>query len=55
MCPGYDTKQSGQALGMQRTPLLPMLPGPLWLGMVALDRFQIEQNWIVWNRTVLGI
>ena len=24
--------------GMQRTPLLPSLPGPLWPGVVALDR-----------------
>ena len=24
--------------GMQSTPLLPLLPGPLWLGVVAPDR-----------------
>ena len=43
--PGYDTKQSdGEVpvmLGlseMQSTPSLPLLPGPLWPGMVALDR-----------------
>ena len=33
-CPGYDTKQSdGESpviLRMQRTPLLPSLPGVLW-------------------------
>ena len=33
--------------GMQSTPSLPLLPGPLWPGVVALDRFlsmgQIEQ------------
>ena len=47
--------------GMRRTPLLPSLPGSLWLGVEAPDRLlfmvQIEQNcvlminWIVWNRT----
>ena len=68
-CPGYDTKQSdGEVLvmlglwGMWSTPLLPLLPGPLWPGMVAPDRVlsmgQIELNcilmlnWIVWIRTV---
>ena len=34
--------------GMQSTPLLPSLSGPLWLGVVALDRAlsmgQIELN-----------
>ena len=48
--------------GMRSTPSLPSLQGPLWLGVVALDRAlfmgQIELNcvlilnWIVWNRTV---
>ncbi len=39
MCPGYDTQQfDGEALGMQSTPLLPSLPGPLWPGVLALDR-----------------
>ena len=44
-CPGYDTKQSdGEVpvmLGlweMWNTPSLPLLPGPLWPGMVAPDR-----------------
>ena len=44
-CLGYDTKQSdGEApvmlelRGMRSTPSLPLLPGPLWFGMVALDR-----------------
>ena len=42
-CPGYDTKQSdGEApvqelWGMGSTPSLPLLPGPLWFGMVAPD------------------
>ena len=43
-CPGYDTKQTdGEALEMlelwrmQSTPSLPSLPGPLWLGVVALE------------------
>ena len=40
-CPGYDTKQSDHEVpvmlglwGMQSTPSLPLLPGPLWAGMV---------------------
>ena len=44
-CPWYDTKQSDdEALiklelwGMQCTPLLPSIPSPLWLGVVAPDR-----------------
>ena len=43
--PGYDLKQSDgevpvmlELWGMQSTPSLPLLPGPLWLGMVAPDR-----------------
>ena len=68
-CPRYDTKQSdGEVLvilelwGMQRTPSLPLLLGPLCSGVVAPDRVlsmdQIELNcvlmlnWIAWNRTV---
>ena len=49
--------------GMQSTPSLPLLPGPLWPKVGAPDRVlsmgQIElncvliQNWITWNRTVL--
>ena len=42
---GYDTKQSDAEVpiilglwGMQSTPLLPLLPGPLWSRMVAPDR-----------------
>ena len=69
-CPGYDTKQSdGEASvklelwGMQSTPLLASLPGPLWPGVVAPDEVlslgQIEfnyvfkLNWIVFNRSVI--
>ena len=44
-CPGYDTKLSdGEApimlelWGMWCTSLLPSLPGPLWVGVVAPDR-----------------
>ena len=44
-CPGYDTKQSDgkvtvmlELRGMRSTPSLPLLPGPLWLGVVAPDR-----------------
>ena len=42
---GYDTKQSDGEVpvimglwGMRSTPSLPLLPGPLWPGMVAPDR-----------------
>ena len=41
-CPGYDTKQSDgevpvvlELWRMRSTPLLPLLPGPLWPGVVA--------------------
>ena len=44
-CPGYDTKQSdGEASvmlepwGMQTTPSLPSLPGPLRLRVIAPNR-----------------
>ena len=44
-CPGYDTKQSDgevpamlELWGMQSTPSLPSLPGPLLPGVVAPDR-----------------
>ena len=44
-CPGYDNKQlDGEApvmlelWAMQNIPYLPLLSGPLWPGMVALDR-----------------
>ena len=64
-CPGYDTKQSdGEVLamlelwGMRSTPLLPLLPGPLWPGVVAPDKDPIYGlnrinsdfmlKWIVW-------
>ena len=67
-CLGYDTKQSDgevsvmlELLEMQSTPLLPLLPGPLWPGVVALDKVlsmgQIELNcvlminWIASNGT----
>ena len=46
VCPGYDTKQSGEALimqelwGMWSTPLLPLLLGPLWPGVIAPDKIQ---------------
>ena len=45
ICPGYDTKQSDgevpvmlELWRMRSTPSLPLLPGPLWPGMVAPDR-----------------
>ena len=44
-CPGYDTKQSDaeapvilELWGIQSSPSLQSLPGPLWPGVVALDR-----------------
>ena len=44
-CSGYDTKQSDGEVpvmlgpwGIQSTPLLPLLPGPLWPGVVASGR-----------------
>ena len=44
-CPKYDTKQSDgevpvmlELWGMQSTPSLPSLPGPLCPGVVAPDR-----------------
>ena len=44
-CPGYRIKQSDVEIpammalwGMRSTPLLPLLPGPLWPGVVAPDR-----------------
>ena len=57
-CPGYDTKQSYAEVpamlelwGMQYTPLLPSLPGPLWPGVVVPDRAlsigQLELNCIL--------
>ena len=57
-CLGYDTKQSDgevpvmlELSGMRRTPSLLLLPGPLWPGMVALDRVlsmgQIGRNGIL--------
>ena len=69
-CPVYDTKQSDDEVpvmlefwGIQSTPSLPLLPGPLCPGVVVPDRFlsmgQIQLNcvlmlnWIAWNRTVL--
>ena len=56
--PGYDTKQSdGEASvmldfwGVWSTSSLPLLPGPLWLRMVAPDRLlsmgQIELNCVL--------
>ena len=54
MCPGYDTKQSDgevpvmlELWGMQSTPSLPSLSGPLWLGVVAPDKSPIYGS----NRT----
>ena len=60
-CPGYDTEQSDgevpvmlELCGMQSTSSLPLLPGPLWLGVVAPDRVlsigQIELKCLLmWN------
>ena len=44
-CSGYVTKRSDgevpvmlEIWGMRSAPLLPLLPGPLWPGVVAPDR-----------------
>ena len=73
--PAYDTKQSDgkvplilELWGIQSTPSLPLLPGPLRPGVVApdtgpiygLDRTNgilmlnwiVWLNWIAWNRNV---
>ena len=48
-CPGYDTKQSDGEVpvmldlwGMQSTPSLPSLPGPLWPRVVTPDKDPIN-------------
>ena len=53
-CPGYDTNQYDgevpvmlELWGMQSTPSLPSLPGPLWSGVVAPDKGPINGS----NRT----
>ena len=57
----YNLMVKFEIWGMVNIPLLTSLPGPLWSGVVALDRVlsmgQIELNcvlmlnWIAWNRT----
>ena len=49
-CPRYDTKQSDSKVPVmlelwevQSTPSLPLLPDPLWSGVVAPDRGPIYQ------------
>ena len=71
-CPGYNTKQSDgevpimlELWGMQSIPLLPSLPFPLWLRVVATDRVLsmrilevncvLMLNWIAWNKTIFDI
>ena len=68
-CPVYDTKQSDGEVpvklklwGMPSFPSLPLLPDPLWPGVVAPDwdlsmglielNCILMLNWIVWIRTV---
>ena len=57
-CRGYDTKQSDAEAsvmldlwGMQSTPSLPLLLGPLWPRVIAPDRVlsmgQIELNYLL--------
>ena len=49
-CPRYDIKQSdGEVPVMRSTPSLPLLPGPLWPGVVASDKGLIYGS----NRTKL--
>ena len=56
MCLANDTKQSDgevsvmlELWGMRNIPSLPLLPGPLWLGVVAPDKGLIYEL----NRTKL--
>ena len=49
-CPRYDTKQSDSEVpvmlelwGMRSNPSMPSLPGPLWPGVVALDKGPIYE------------
>ena len=66
----YDTKQSANEApvmldlwGMQSTPVIPSLPGPIWPRAEAPDRVLamglielncvLLLNWFLWNRTVL--
>ena len=63
MCVLFMTLNNLEFLGMKSAPLLPSLPGPLWLGVVSLDRVlsigQTELNCApmlnVGNRTVFDI
>ena len=56
-CPWYDTKQYDGEVpvilklwGMLSTPSLPLLPGPLWAGVVAPDMVPIDgSNWTKLN------
>ena len=59
LCPGYDTKQSYAEIpvmlelwGIWSNPSLPSLPGPLWPGVVALDKgpiygLNITKPWLL--------
>ena len=65
-CSGYDTKQSDgevpamlELWRMRSTHSMPLLPGPLWPGVVAPDKDPIYGlnraygilmlNWIIWR------
>ena len=57
-CPGYATKQFDDEVPvmmelweMQNTPSLLLLPGPLWLGLVALDRALNNLQWLICHKT----
>ena len=64
-CPAYDNKQSdGQVLlmlevrRMRSTPFLPLLPGPLWPGVVASDKgpiYGLNRTKLWLQFTVFGI
>ena len=54
--PGYDTKKSDRELpvmldlwGMRSTSSLPLLPDPLWPGLVAPDRVLLSMGQIELN------
>ena len=60
-CPGFDTKRFDgevsmmlELWGMQSTPSLPLLPGPLWPGVAVLDRAlsmgQVKLNCILYAK-----
>ena len=66
-CPGYDTKQTDgetsvllRLWGMQSTPSLPLLLGPLWSEVIVPEKVLsmgqiITLNWIIWKEQFLHL